>query len=246
MERRFYKTLKIFLPFKLTKLIKLKLFLIFLSGAVFSVFAQHQDFSERIQVHLWAEIDAFPELEEAQNLEAGTFDFAINRIREIGPYLLNGMVYGWNFSYTPSDKMRNVQEFFELTEIGSVQNGGNQIKYEKPWIQDNLLHCWLEYERTPQEIWNLKAWNSISTEKIQGKGYGKISSGFKGIQDAAEDAVKEAVRAHYRAILKNKPKQIDGKVIIRSAPKIGLRSGRYIVELDFFLETDRIMKYIQF
>ena len=218
--------------------------LLFFTGL--NSYAQHVDFTERIHLPLWAEIDAYPELEEAQNTDAGIYDFAINRIRQVGPYLLNGMVYGWNFSYTPSDKLRGVQEYFEVTEINTVQPSDNPITYAKPWIQDNLVHCWLEYERTPQQIWNLKAWSAITTEKIQGRGNGKISHGFEGIQEASREALKEAIRAHYRALIKNKPKLIEGKVIIRDAPKIGLKAGQYIVELDFFLETDRIVKYSQF
>lgn len=231
MERRLHKTL------------------IFLILSIFlgvKAFSQHQDFSERIQIHLWAEIDAYPELEKAQNTESGIYDFAINRLRELGPFLLNGMVYGWNFSYTPSDKLRGVQEYFEVTEINTIKESDGEIKYEKPWIDDNLLHCWLTFTRTKQMTWELNAWNSIKTKKIQGKGYGKISHGFDGIKEATEDALKNAIRSYYREILKNKPKQIDGKVIIRSSPKLGLKSGQYIVDLDFFLETDKILKYSQF
>lgn len=73
-----------------------------------------------------------------------------------------------------------------------------------------------------------------------------IADGFDGITNAANDALKNAVREHYRQILKNKPKEIDGHVIIRGTPQIGINAGRYVVELDFFLETDRIVKYTQF
>ena len=230
MERRFFKSSVISLLFLLS----------------FQSFAQHVDFTERIHIPLWAEIDALPELQEAQSTNDGIFDFAINRIRKVGPYFLNGMVYGWNFSYTPSDKLRGVKEYFEVEEINTIKEQDNPITYAKPWIEDNLLHCWLEYERTPQQIWNLKAWSAITTDKIQGKGSGKISHGFEGIQEAGKEALKNAIRSHYREIIKNKPKLIEGKVIIRTAPKIGLKSGQYMVELDFFLETDRIVKYSQF
>ncbi len=237
MERRLY-TGKI-------KFILLSLIL-YAQSVYNPVFAQHEDFTERIHLPLWAEIDAYPELEQAQNPEAGPFDFSVERIREVGPYLLNGMVYGWNFSYTPSDKVRGVQEFFEVTPINTIKDSDGPITYAKPWIEDNLLHVWVEYTRTPQQIWNLKAWRSITSQKTQGRGYGSIKKGFKGIEEASEQSIKEGIRSHYRAILKNKPKRIDGRIIIRSSPRLGLKSGQYIVELDFFLKTDRIVKYSQF
>lgn len=223
-------------------------FLIFFVAILISAktFSQHEDFSERIRLHLWAEIDSFPELKENQGPYKGDFSFAMNRLSKIGPYLLNGMVYGWSFSYIPSDKLRGVEEYFEVKEINTINPSDGKISYKKPWIQDNFLHCWLDFVRTPQMIQNLNAWTSINTKKIQGKGLGKLSRGFTGIQDASENALKDAVRSYYREILKNKPKQIDGRVIIRSAPLLGIRAGQYVVDLDFFLETDKIVKYSQF
>ena len=36
------------------------------------------------------------------------------------------MVYGWDFSYTPSDKLRNVKEFFESNKVDSKEIKFNQ------------------------------------------------------------------------------------------------------------------------
>ena len=277
MERRIFKTKR--------RITSKNIFIAFLLSAVCAlpVFSQNVDFTERIHLPLWAEIDAEPGLSELatenntemaetsqkDNSEAGTpqttdsqtessqakgkkdqmdenYAFAISRLHQTGPYLLNGMVYGWTFCYVPYDKTRGVQEYFEVTPINTIKPSDGKITYAKPWIQDNLLYCWVEFTRTPQMIWNLKAWSAITSKKAHGKGYGKSRDGFKGIQDAAEDALKEALRSYYREILKNKPKEIDGKVIIRNTPKIGLKAGQYIVELDFFLETDKIVKYTQF
>ena len=256
---------------------KILSFTLMLFAAPLFLNAQHLDFTERIHIPLWAEIDAEPglsafaekaetkqnetltERESTSELDTATnntstssdstdetYSFAISRLHKTAPYLLNGMVYGWSFVYVPYDKMRGVKEYFEVTEINTIQPSDGPITYAKPWIQDNLLYCWAEFTRTPQMIWNLKAWSSITSKKAHGRGTGKSRDGFKGIQDAAEDALKDALRSYYREILKNKPKEIDGRVIIRSTPKIGLKAGQYIVELDFFLETDRIVKYTQF
>ncbi len=195
---------------------------------------------------LWAELDAYPGLAEAQDTSAGQFDYPVSRIRQTAPFLMSGMVSGWKFEYTPSDKLRDVDEYFEVTEISPIPDGDGAIRYSDPWIEDSRLNCWVEYERTPQMIRDYTMWESISHQKIQGRGTGKIADGFDGIRNAARDALKNAVRSYYRGILKNKPKEIDGRVLIRSLPRIGISSGRYVVELDFFLETDRIVKYTQY
>ena len=59
-------------------------------------------------------------------------------------------------------------------------------------------------------------------------------------------ALKEAVRQYWRTLEKNKPKEISGTVLLIRDPRIYVKNGQYIVDLDFFLETDRIIKYTQF
>ena len=211
-----------------------------------ALFSQTLDFSERIRIPLWAELDAYPGLEKETDVSAKPFDHPISTLKKIAPYLLNGMVYGWSFEYTPSDKLRGVEEYYVVSNLGEIQKNDGSILYTKPWIENNRLYCWVEFSRTPTMIWHARRWNSISKEKIKGRGYASVSLGFEGIQKAAEEALKNAIREHYRGIVKNKPKEIDGRVIICSEPKIGIKSGRYVIELDFFLETDRIVKYNKF
>ena len=219
--------------------------LIFIISILFinNVFSQHEDFQKRIRIPLWAELDAYPELEEAQDISAGQFDYPINRLKAISPFLITGMTYGWNFVYTPYDKTRKVEEYFEFSPIHELTEKDGKIEYSKPGVQDNKLYCWVEFERTPQMQWTYRMWNSVTTIKIKGTGSGKISDGFDGIETAAKNSLKEAIRNHYREIIKNKPKEISGKVIIRKTPQIGINSGQYIVKLDFFLESDRILMY---
>lgn len=217
---------------------------IFLNGIC--AFCQTLDYEKNIRIHLWAELDAYPESKEAADISSKQFDFPIKKLQKTAPFLINAMVYGWNFTYTPYDKMRRVLEFFELEEIEKIDFEKNPIVYKTPWIQDNFMHSWVEFYRTPQMIWSFKAWNTINTKKTQGRGKAPVSLGFEGIEKAANEAAKNAIRNYYREIIKNKPKEIDGKLIITKEPKIGISEGQYIVELDFFLETDRIIKYTQF
>jgi hypothetical protein len=92
----------------------------------------------------------------------------------------------------------------------------------------------------------LEQWKTASHPEIKGTGTGPVSDGFSGIRRAAESALKDAVRTYYRGRIKNKPKEINGRVIITGQPKVRIASGRYVVELDFFLETDRILTYAVF
>ncbi len=213
------------------------------------LFPQELAQDERIQVMLWADLDAYPETAAAEK-EAhpsdAVFDYPVRRLKELAPYLITGMVYGWNYSYTPSDRLRGVSEYFESTEIYPLGDAVRNIVYKTPWIENNRLYSWVEFTRSEPMIKYLDYWKSIVHPRIHGTGNGKVMDGFDGVQSACREAVKNAVREYYRQVIKDKPKKITGKVLISGVPRLGMDSGRYVVELDFFLETGTIIKYTQF
>jgi len=219
------------------------LFLFIILMMAGKLYSQTPSLVKNIRIPLWAELDAYPELAEAQDLESGQYDYPVKSIREIAPFIITGMVYGWSFEYTPLDKGRGVEEYLEITEIvpsSSIQPG---ITYVSPWLQNNRLNCWVEYQRNDSQIQSYNLWTSIENPVIHGRGYGDLGKGFEGIKEAAYDALKDAVRNHYRSTIKNKPKAIRGSVLIRDIPTIGIDSGRYVFNLDFFLEYGKIVKY---
>lgn len=208
-----------------------------------SLFAQTPSVVRNIRLPLWAELDAYPGLELSADENSGQFDFPVSQMRRIAPFIISGMVYGWNFVYVPYDKARGVEEYLEVTEIVSsdVIKGG--IKYTSPWISDNNLNCWVEYVRTDSQVQTYNLWKSIQNPVIGGIGYASVEKGFEGIEEAAREALKDAIRNYYRKVIKNKPKEINGSVLIRDFPTLGITSGRYVINLDFFLECGRIVEY---
>lgn len=205
--------------------------------------AQTPSIINHIRIPMWASLDAYPGLEDAQDVSSGIYDYPIKSIRELGPFLITGMVYGWKFVYTPSDKARGVEEYFELTEIQSLDPAKDMIHYASPWIQDNKLNCWCEFTRDEFQVRTYYLWSSIQNPTIHGRGYGDLTKGFDGLKDAANDAVKNAVREYFRTKYKNKPKEITGSVLIRELPIIGISAGRYVINLDFFMECGKITEY---
>ena len=222
---------------------KFLIMLIFMTGMVSPLFSQTPSVIRNIRLPLWAELDAYPGLELSGGEDEGQFDFPISQMHKIAPLIINGMVYGWNFVYVPYDKARGVEEYLEITEIvpSDVIRGG--IKYTSPWISDNNLNCWVEYTRTDSQVQSYNLWASIQNPVIAGIGYGSVEKGFEGIEEAARESLKAAIRNHYRKTIKNKPKEITGSVLIRKFPTLGIDSGRYVINLDFFLECGRIVEY---
>lgn len=171
------------------------------------------------------------------------FDFAIERTKEISPFLIAGMLDGWSFEYTPYDKTRRVDEYWDFNQLVPFNKNVNQLTFNNPKVEEDRLVCWVYCNRTESQKRNYKAWTSIVHPHIHGKGTGSVQDGFKGIQDAVSEAAKNAVRDYWRIYIKNKPKEISGKVLLIRDPRIYISSGQYVVDLDFFLETDRIVSY---
>lgn len=216
------------------------LFIIFSTGLILG---NSPSQIRKIHFSLWAELDAYPELEQAQDLSSGVYDYSVSRIRQTAPFLIEGMVYGWEFSYTPQDNARGVEENLEITEIVQSAYFLNNITFSSVWFENERMNCWVTFERNESQIQNYNLWASIKNPVIHGRGYGKLSDGFDGIKNAAAEALKNAVREHFRAIIKNKPKQINGKVLIKEPPILGIDAGKYVINLDFFLECDKIIEY---
>ena len=217
----------------------------------FTLSSQTIPYKNKIRFVLWSNVDAYPGLKTDDSndstpsaySENNIFNFAINSIRDIGPYLVNGMVYGWSFSYTPYDKTRGVEEQLKIEPLISQKVVEKGVTYSFPWVENNIFNCWCEYERAPYEVQEYERWAVIQNPVIHGIGYGNLADGFEGIKAAAADALKNALRTYYRNVIKNKPKEITGKVLIKTAPLIGVDAGRYMINLDFFLERGKIIEY---
>jgi hypothetical protein len=199
-----------------------------------------------IHIPLWAMLDAYPGTEAASSVSDNVFAEPMSKLRETAPFLVQGMIYGFTFSYTPSDTLRNVPEAFSFEPVKELGDDERRISYTQPRIEGSRLYCWVDFERTASMIFQKKQWEAVSNLRVSGRGSGRLEDGFLGITEASRDALKNAVREYGRSITKNKPKEITGTAIITGTPKIGIISGKYAVALDFFLQITILVPYTQY
>lgn len=205
-------------------------------------FGQASKDLRNIRVAFWAELDAYPEIYEKSD---DKLKYPKERIQEISRFLFEGMIYGWKFVYTPSDVVRGVEEYLEVVPIQEF-GSADVINYSDAFFENNRVTVWCTYTRKDFQIQNYELWASIKNPVVKGKGMCEVRKGFEGIEIAARNAVKDAVRQHYRGEIKNKPKEISGSLLIRQPPLVGINEGQYVIFLDFFLEHDRIINYTAF
>ena len=221
-----------------------KIVFVFLIVTLLPIFSQDVSQERMVRFSLWASTEIYPGVEKP---EKDALALPVQKIKEISPFILSGMVYGWHFEYVPYDKARGVAEYFEFTPLQELSEAEiKSINYAKPWIKDSILNCWVEFRRSDAQIHIYRGWKSVLHPRIKGEGYAKLSEGFEGIQKACGESLKMAVRNYERKWIKTKPKEISGTVFISEAPKIGVDAGRYKVTLDFFMETDKIVEYKTF
>ncbi len=205
-----------------------------------------KDVSQERQVRfsLWASTESYPGVDPVSD---DILALPAKKISEIAPFVVQGMVYGWKFEYTPYDKARGVQEYFEFEPVSELKESDlSRIRYTKPWTEDSKIWVWVEFDRSDNQLHLYKSWQAIVNPRIKGQGYARLSDGFDGIKSAAGEALKQAVREYARRIIKTKPKEIRGTVLMSEPPLIGVDAGRYKVTLEFFMETDRIVEYKTF
>jgi hypothetical protein len=206
---------------------------------------------DTVHITLWALSEAPPGTPEFADPPDNPWTYAARRIRETAPFLIEGMVYGWEFSYTPSDTARSVAEQFSLEPFGTRQQSPRtlseadiaRISYAGPREENNQVSCWVDFALDDTMILLRKQWRSVSYRRITGRGFAPFAGGLDAIKQAAADALKNAVREYARGLEKNKPKEIEGRVVIVNNPSIGINAGKYQIELDFFLEMSKIELY---
>ena len=169
----------------------------FLTAAL--LFADPEDITF-IRIRLWAPFDEVPSLD---NVSAGqsdytkdnTFKHASELLRETGNFVINAMVYGWNFSITPKDNSRGVKEYAEFVPQKETDVGTFDIKWSNTVFEPDRITCWLEFERTPLMMHTKAWWNTVSCPRIHGTGESVYTGKFDSLQAAFYDAAKNAEAA---------------------------------------------------
>ena len=212
------------------------------------VYAQNTVSSELLRFPLWFAIDDVPALTAAQKQNSAEYKNAVQSIKTLAPFMVQALVFGWNFTYTPSDKLRGVDEYFSIEPAIAFTGYENRLVYKdvRVDIEHNRFECWAEFPLTEAMIYRRQFWQSALYPQIGGKGYSSIMNGSAGIQEACRLALKDAIRNYARKLIKNKPKEIHGTVLATDLPRYYVDSGKYCADLDFFLFVSKIVEYTRF
>lgn len=175
-----------------------------------------------------------------------TREQVITHLLQEARFVFSGMIYGFEFSYTPYDSAREVPDQFELTPIAEIPWGDPNLKVLDTRVENDLLHVRITYSPAEYQSQRYHAWSSNILDSATGQGTASYYDGIDSRMSAMKDAIKSAIRDYARARVYNKPKQITGTLSLVGAPRIIVDSGKYIATANIHLQISRIVPYTVF
>lgn len=170
----------------------------------------------------------------------------IENLYSVARFVLSGMIYGWKFSYTPSDRARSVAESFTLTPIMEIPSNDPNFVVESIKPAYPRLSCWAQYTLNQSDGRWVRYWTSVLFKSAQGRGYGERTAETEGIRQAYTRAMLLAIRQNARSLEKNKPKEIHGEILLREGPRLFADEGRFVAEVKVLIHISEIIPYRSF
>lgn len=170
----------------------------------------------------------------------------IENLRAVARFVMGGMVYGWRFSYTPSDRARGVNEEFSLTPIMEIARDDGRMTLDGIVPKYPRLSCWAEYVLDESHArWN-SYWDSVLFVASSGRGSGERRDETDGIRAAYTRALLMSVREYGRKLEKNKPKEIVGELLLRDEPRLFSDEGQFVADVKVLVNIKEIVPYTAF
>jgi hypothetical protein len=183
--------------------------------------AMYEDFSQ-VQGVFWinrSHVNAWNISLPDQNLDYRADEEYIVDILELARSWFSGMIYGFEFEYTPSDEARRVSEYFSLAPVYQIPWGDPSLEYlgyseENEKIQMAFRYFTRDYERS-----RLRGWRSVALANIQGQASTRDRTDLASREESFDEAVKQALRNYFRAVVPNKPRLITGTIALLEMPR---------------------------
>jgi hypothetical protein len=197
--------------------------------------------TDRLFIRPWIELQplARPEPDQPQK-PIGT---AEQELLEEGRVLFSAMIYGWTFSYIPGDLSRQVKESFTLTPIAEIPWGSARLEVRETERDEAKLWARMSYALNDDESQRRLAWESNTAALSTGRGQAKVTEGASARMESLRDAVRDAIRRSLDSRYINKPRQVDGDVVLWDDPIILVGSGAFSTSAKVKLMVRELVPY---
>lgn len=217
----------------------------FLTGAVHSVPAEAlNNTPEKLYGSFWYEHEPMT-IEGAQYGRPARRE-AIKQMLEEARFVFSGMIYGFSFVYTPSDRVREVEEIFTLEPAALIPRGEERIQIRDTREEDGIVRVSVSCSLEEHHKLRLNLWSANTFPAAAGTGSADYFAGPPEKINAHKQAMKEAIRGYLRKRIYNKPKEIRGNVALLEAPVCRYASGKYVSTVRVKIDFEEIVEYSRF
>jgi hypothetical protein len=197
---------------------------------------------DQLELEVWCELE--PMIQESDDYPLST-EAARKRVLEEARALLSAMIYGVQFSYTPSDALRRQAEQFRLTPVAELAWGDPRLRVAEAEVRDARLYARVRYDLQDFQSARRRAWQSNAVPTAGGTGHASLfaSAAPEGKRRSLEEAFKEAIRNHLRPVLFNKPREVRGELLLWQPPRVVVEAGEYLTAAVIKLRVQEIRAY---
>ena len=154
-------------------------------------------------------------------------DEARRRILEEAAWVYSGVIWGFEFSYTPLDRTRALEERFDIAPIGTLNAASlSFVPGAGPARSDELRYL-VECRPDPGLVSLMGSYASEPWKGSQGIGRADMNGGVKGRREAYKDALRSALRSWLQGLEPNKPRLVRGRVVFDRPPSMAIIGGYY-------------------
>ena len=177
---------------------------------------------DRVFIRPWVELEPVFRIEPEYPIP---LEKAGQWVLEEARTLLSGMVYGWTFSWTPSDAARKVADRFDLVPVAEIPWGSDRLVVRQTRVEEARLFAQVFYTMNPAEQLRRESWAGAVVDAATGIGEAPAMKGRQAKAEALANAIKDAVRNQLHTRILNKPRQISGAVVLWDDPQVCVASG---------------------
>ena len=196
--------------------------------------------AERLTLEIWCELE--PAVFEGSEYPISA-ETAAKRLLEEARELFSAMIYGYRFSYTPSDRARGVQDRFELTPLGEVMWGDPRLKILDIEKRESRMFGKISYTLASFQEERRTAWGSNTIPTSTGRGERNVLEGVPAKIGSFEESIKQAIRDYARKRIFNKPREITGEALLWENPRTMINSGAYSTQAKIKLSILDVVPY---
>jgi hypothetical protein len=176
-------------------------------------------------------------------------DTIYRRALDEASMFFSAMIYGWSFDYEIGERVRNIPEIFELTPLGEIPFGDQNLNITDSEVKDLKFYLWTDYRMNESQLRRMRTWHSGTIKNAQAVGYGPLG-GPVNREDwldikktTLEDSARAAVRRLLQGTERNRPKEARGYIALDSFPLYWIDAGRWAVSARFKVEIVEIVPF---